>query len=439
MIFAELTAPGRGGISTIAVLDETCADVAGAAGEARDGTAAGGDGILSGIQISRSMVELNNCFVPGGLGGVDEVNYRRMVDASGAVIDEVIVRSRRLAGDGSAGETGAAGGVLLVEIHCHGGPASVAAICGRIEQAGGRRVDWRELTEAAGRAEGESGINRAADMLLPELPTSAAVEFVLRQRDGLLEGALRGIIADLAGGRVAEAESAVAALLDGWRHCGRWLARGPRVAIIGAPNVGKSSLLNALAGHERAIVDETPGTTRDIVGEQVVICGLAVELRDTAGLRASADAVERVGVEWAWREAASADVRLCLVDLSRDMTDDERRVLRGVCEPRLLVGTKSDIARGGSDGGGGVGLAGGAAVGGGDGHEKCDICTSSLTGQGLAELGAAILRQLGFAWPAAGEAALFAAGQAGAIQEALAEIRSGRTDEAKRQIKMLII
>lgn len=433
MIFAELTAPGRGGISTIAVLDEVCAGTAGDAGDAGDG---GDCGIISGVPISRSMVELNNCFVPDGFGGVGEVNYRRIVDASGAVIDEVIVRSRRLAGGlGETGDTGKTGNVLLLEIHCHGGPASVAAICGRIEQAGGRRVDWRQLTEAAGRAAGESGVNRAADMLLPELPTPAAVEFVLRQRDGLLEGALRGIIADLAGGRVAEAESAVAALLDGWRHCGRWLVRGPRVAIIGAPNVGKSSLLNALAGHERAIVDETPGTTRDIVGEQVAVGGLAVELRDTAGLRESADAVERVGVEWAWREAESADVRLCLVDLSRDMTDDERRMLRGAREPRLLVGAKSDIARGGF----GVTGVAGVVAGAGGGHEKCDICTSSLTGQGLDELGAAILRQLGFSWPAAGVASLFAAGQAAALQAALAEIRSGRASEAKRLIKMLII
>ena len=288
MIFSEMTAPGRGGISTIAVL-------------------------VAGVE-RESCGALFRPSVPGKSGSI---NYRHMIDASGATIDEVIVGVECLrASDGQ-----------LVEIHCHGGPASVAGICGRLTEAGYRRVGWRELLDAAGCGRGESAVMRAADAALVDLPTMAAVELVLRQRDGAFERGVRELLGHLSEGRLAAAEAGIAGLLERWRRCGRWLAGGARVAIIGAPNVGKSSLMNALAGHERVIVDESPGTTRDVVGERVLLGGVAVELLDTAGLRDSADEVEREGVQRALEESRGADVRLCLVDLSRGLTAAERGMI----------------------------------------------------------------------------------------------------------------
>jgi len=95
---------------------------------------------------------------------------------------------------------------------------------------------------------------------------------------------------------------------------GRILWEGASVAIVGRPNVGKSRLLNALLGEERAIVSESPGTTRDVVSEVASIRGIPIKLIDTAGMRDSADPVERSGVERARTALQDADVALAVVD-----------------------------------------------------------------------------------------------------------------------------
>src|SRR5699024_4181549 len=97
---------------------------------------------------------------------------------------------------------------------------------------------------------------------------------------------------------------------------GRVLKSGVRTAIIGRPNAGKSSLLNALAGYERAIVTDIPGTTRDTVEESVLCGGVELRLIDTAGIRETDDTVEQMGVERSRRAVAEADLVLVVVDIS---------------------------------------------------------------------------------------------------------------------------
>jgi tRNA modification GTPase TrmE len=135
------------------------------------------------------------------------------------------------------------------------------------------------------------------------------------------------------------------ALLQGAR-AGRILREGARVAIVGRPNVGKSSLLNALLGEERAITTDIPGTTRDTLEESLIVGGVPLVILDTAGLRESADVVEQIGIERARRAAERADLILFVYDLTAPDWDADRALLETLPAhaPQLLVGNKMDAA-----------------------------------------------------------------------------------------------
>ncbi len=108
---------------------------------------------------------------------------------------------------------------------------------------------------------------------------------------------------------------------------GRILRDGAKVVLIGQPNVGKSSLLNRLVQEEVAIVTEIPGTTRDPLRYELVIEGVPIHVVDTAGLRDAADAVEKIGIQRAWREIREADLALLIVDATAGITDADLRIL----------------------------------------------------------------------------------------------------------------
>jgi len=124
---------------------------------------------------------------------------------------------------------------------------------------------------------------------------------------------------------------------------GRVLREGARVAICGAPSVGKSSIFNRFAGLDRAIVSSVPGTTRDTLEETIDLDGLAVTLVDTAGLRPVDDPVEAEGVRRARRAASEADLTILVLDASREPTADERVELAAPGSPRLVVANKRDL------------------------------------------------------------------------------------------------
>jgi tRNA modification GTPase len=161
---------------------------------------------------------------------------------------------------------------------------------------------------------------------------------------------------------------------------GKIVHEGLTLAIVGRPNVGKSSLFNRLVERERAIVTATPGTTRDLVSETVAIGGIPVQLVDTAGIRDAVDEAESIGIRKSKEALADADLVLVVVDASQAETAEDRELLRlAGGRPAILVGNKCDLKNSGQ-----------WSVGSGQ-----MVRTSAITGDGIAELRSEILRHVG--------------------------------------------
>jgi tRNA modification GTPase len=162
----------------------------------------------------------------------------------------------------------------------------------------------------------------------------ASVDFPEEGYHFVAPGALAGAIEDL--------RTQTGALLASASR-GRLVREGLHLAIVGRPNVGKSSLFNALAGAERAIVTDVPGTTRDLVTDVVELGGLRVNLVDTAGIRETSDAIEAEGVSRSRQAQRIADVVLIVLDRAVPLTDADRSLIAASSGQRLLVANKADL------------------------------------------------------------------------------------------------
>ena len=205
-----------------------------------------------------------------------------------------------------------------VEVHCHGGPVPAALVVAALVDAG---AEVLPATAWAAHA-GPSRLAAEAAVDLADAPTLRTAEILLEQSHGALDAEVRRLL-------LAEAPEAVAGLdaLIGRSSLGVRLISGWRVVLAGRPNVGKSALLNAMAGFERAIVDPSPGTTRDVVTARLAMDGWPVELADTAGLRDSADPIESAGVARARVEQAGADLVLLVLDRSEPLTGADQALI----------------------------------------------------------------------------------------------------------------
>lgn len=286
-------------------------------------------------------------------------SLRRLRGSDGDVLDEALVLW--FPGPGSyTGEDAA-------ELHLHGGIAILAAVETALLSLGCRPAEPGEFTRRAF-LHGRMDLTQAegiADLIAAETETQRRQ--ALRQAGGALatlyEGwtqRLTGILAqqeaaiefemdDLPSdvgtrareGAVGLCSEITTHLADGGR--GQHLREGLSIAILGAPNAGKSSLMNALAERDAVIVSPMPGTTRDIVECRLVLGGVPVVLTDTAGLRATQDAVEQEGVRRATRRASEAD--LLLVAFASDQHPDaESCMLLESGQQVLVLATKSDLA-----------------------------------------------------------------------------------------------
>ena len=290
---------------------------------------------LSGPQALAIVAE---AFRPAGLPRLPDdshvIHYGRIVDpADGETIDEVLVGVMRAPRTYTRED--------VVEVNCHGGPVAQRAVLRLLVRLGARLAEPGEFTRRAflnGRidlAQAESVASIVAAR------SSGALRASLRQLEGGLSERLRVVRRELLGqlasieatvdfsdedvdeldwARVGEGLSAASAdlvrLLD-TAFLGRVLEQGVRTAIVGKPNVGKSSLLNALLMRERAIVSDVPGTTRDTVEELMEIGGIPIHLVDTAGMRSGGDHVEQLGVQRSLQAMELADLVLAVIDLTQ--------------------------------------------------------------------------------------------------------------------------
>jgi len=278
----------------------------------------------------------------------------------GGVVDEVLVSVMRAPATYTRED--------VVEINCHGGPAVVSRVLDLALEAGARLAEPGEFTRRAF-LNGRIDLTQAeAVMDVISSSTAFALRSAMEQLEGglgarvgslrttvsellaLVEAAidfpeedLGGVPVDELRSRSDEAMAGIDTLLSGYES-GRVLRDGLRVAIVGRPNVGKSSLLNRLCGTERAIVTEVPGTTRDTLEELVDIGGIPIKLLDTAGIRHSEDVVEKEGVRRTERAIAAADLVLLVLDSSRKQgPEDVELVGRVKVKRHITVWNKSDL------------------------------------------------------------------------------------------------
>jgi tRNA modification GTPase len=212
-----------------------------------------------------------------------------------------------------------------VEIHCHGGREVVRLLEETIVAQGVERCIWQEAEHWAN----PDSLQIEAAIRLARAPTTRTANILLDQFHGAFR---RSIEAVRCAAEQGDAASAIRLLDDiaDYRDLGRHLTTPWRVVVAGAPNVGKSSLINALAGYQRSIVAPTPGTTRDLVTILTAIDGWPVELADTAGLRADAEALEAEGIDRARRALQEADLILWVLDAAapRILPEFESRRIR---------------------------------------------------------------------------------------------------------------
>jgi tRNA modification GTPase len=213
---------------------------------------------------------------------------------AGGQADQVVVALKR------------GGPAPWAEVHCHGGREVARLIEGLLVARGITPLPWQDL-EA--RTTGDA--NRAAAVaVLAEAPTVRTAGIALDQVQGAFDRAWAAVLQRQ---DVAEAGRLLDELAR-FAPVGRHLNAPWRVAVLGAPNVGKSSLINLLAGYQRSVVSPVAGTTRDVVTAAVAVDGWPVELLDTAGWRAGAEALEKQGIDLARATAAGADLCLWVLD-----------------------------------------------------------------------------------------------------------------------------
>ena len=278
----------------------------------------------------------------------------------------------------------------MLELSCHGGSRTVARLLERLSVAGARPAEPGEFTKRAF-LNGKMDLSEAeAVMDVVSARAEESLKAALEQLHGKLSKRIHGIeellidslsAIDAAVDYPDEVEEDVSATLPesldraqgeidaliAEGRQGRALREGVYVALVGRPNVGKSSLLNALLGADRAIVTDLPGTTRDTLDEETSFFGVPVRLVDTAGIRESGDLVEQIGIDRARAALDRADVAVLLLDGTQTLTEEDQRLLALTAgKNRLVLRSKGDLLQTRDDFG--------------------ELSVSAKTGEGLDEL-----------------------------------------------------
>jgi tRNA modification GTPase len=377
---------------------------------------ASGRGAIGIVRASGPRLEPLIAAICGGPLEPRRVHYLPLLGADGAPIDKGVALYFA-APNSYTGED-------VLELQAHGGPVVLQLLLARCLEAGAevhaRIAQPGEFTQRAF-LNGKLDLAQAEAVSdLIDASTEAAARSAAQSLSGAFSGNINALAAQLVELRAlveatldfpdeeidflerADAQGRLAriamALDDVWLRArqGALLREGVKVVLAGQPNVGKSSLLNALAGAELAIVTPVPGTTRDKVSETIQIEGVPIHVVDTAGLRDSNDQVERIGIERAWGEIASADLVLFLHDTTR-----ATHAAYVAAETQLASQLTSAVARGTRV----------IHV-----HNKIDVVplrpaaeglgVSALSGDGLSTLRRAMLESVG--WQSAAEGVFLA-------------------------------
>ena len=288
------------------------------------------------------------------------IHYGYIVD-QGETVDEVLVMLMRGPKSFTAEDT--------VEVNCHGGVYAMKRVLDVVLKNGARPAEPGEFTKRAF-LNGRIDLSQAESVMDV---IQAKNEYALKSSLQQLKGAVRTAIEELRS-RILYQTAFIESALDDPEHIsldgypdrlseevhqlqktlseliassenGRILKEGIRTVILGKPNAGKSSLLNALVGEERAIVTDFAGTTRDALEETIAFQGITLNLIDTAGIRETEDVVEKIGVGRAIEKAGEADLILCVFDAARPLDENDREILKVIeGKQAILLLNKTDLA-----------------------------------------------------------------------------------------------
>ncbi len=293
---------------------------------------------------------------------VNTLVYGNIYDADGSLVDEVLAVYMRAPHSYTAED--------VVEIQCHGSIQSLRKILALTYELGSRPAEPGEFTKRAF-LNGRIDLTQAeAVMDIIRSRSEASLKLAVRQQQGQLANVLRSLRHELLDTvvnleavidypeediedvtykqvqkNIIENISKIEKLLAN-AHTGKILREGLRTAIVGRPNVGKSSLLNALLKEERAIVSQYAGTTRDIIEEQLLLDGVPLVLTDTAGIRSTDDFVEKIGVEKSRQVLQNAELVICVIDGSAGLTAEDEEIISAAADkPCVIIINKSDLTQ----------------------------------------------------------------------------------------------
>lgn len=325
---------------------------------------ASGDGGIAIVRVSGECAEeiFQSCFRPAKARKLNShrMMYGHAVDENGTVLDEAMAVFMKAPSTYTRED--------VFEIQCHGGNVCAKRVMNRILSLGARIAEPGEFTRRAF-MNGRIDLSRAeAVMSLIGANSEAAARASLRQLEGGISGFVRRVNEELkdqmalieactdfpeeveeentaqrvrAG--VERVVSEIEARLD--ERGAKLVREGASIVLAGRPNVGKSSLMNAILNQERAIVTSIPGTTRDVLTERIRLGGITAELSDTAGQRETDDPVEKIGVDRAARAMETADIVLVLLDGSEALTAEDENLLQHMDERYIVCINKSDLPR----------------------------------------------------------------------------------------------
>lgn len=317
----------------------------------------GGIGIVR-LSGSQSQNIVSNIFRTKSGSSLDNFQnrhfyYGHIIEENGNVLDEVLMVVMKAPGSYTRED--------MAEIHCHGGIIPLKQILKLVIRCGARLAEPGEFTKRAF-LNGRIDLTQAEGVMdLICAKTEKSAQASIKHMEGMLSSKIRAMREDMLDlmahievsidypeediedmdtntvkQRLEQLKHKMNYLLDTAEQ-GKLIRHGIKTVIVGKPNVGKSSLLNALLGENRAIVTEIPGTTRDIIEESVNIKEVLVRIIDTAGIRKTSDVVEKMGVERSKQNIEDADLILWVMDASRPIEEEDREILDDIQYKKTLI------------------------------------------------------------------------------------------------------